>query len=546
MRAHRAAILTYVILSAVIWHPAPLKAQSDIPSTALQSILPGDMEAHVSLLSSQELEGRGTGQRGLKIAARYLATQLKHMNILPGGSDDSYYQPINLVRVGPLESPNFLEVEETGDRTIAHRYQQPLDYKPYNITANKRVTGEVVFAGFGISAPELDYDDYKKVDVRDKIVLVYTHTPEETINSSDFVKDGTAGKYGSITYKVRNAAEHGALGLLVVTDPNNFRPDRSTRRRHDLAPVGSAFPTPEAPDGIRPKYILPGHQPDMVVVHISHQIADALLADSKKTLAALQTSIEESRKPRSFNIKNRTVTVQTTYQGTQVQVQNVLGYIEGSNPRYRNAPVVITAHYDHDGQWGGKLFHGADDNASGTAAVLEIAEAFAMAEEPPQRSVWFLLFTGEEQGLLGSYYYTGAPRFPLEKTAAVLNLDMIGRNAANEVYVIGSDFRSSELHDMSAQAARDVQLTLNYSQNMVTHYRRLFFRSDQYPFARLGIPAVFYTSGMHADYHRPTDTADKINYQKMERIAKSVFTLAWRLADSTEQLKLDNDAGMEK
>jgi len=227
--------------------------------------------------------------------------------------------------------------------------------------------------------------------------------------------------------------------------------------------------------------------------------------------------------------------------------ENVLGFIEGSDAARKDEVVIITAHYDHLGTRGDAVYNGADDNGSGTSTVLEIAEAFAKAKEAgegPRRSVLCMLVSGEEKGLLGSRYYSENPVFPLESTVANVNVDMVGRvdeahaDDPNYIYVIGADRLSSELHEINETANQTyTQLELDYTYNEKDDPNRYYYRSDHYNFAKYGIPVIFYFSGVHEDYHQPSDTPEKLNYERMSEIGQLIFYTAWELANRDEPLK---------
>jgi Zn-dependent M28 family amino/carboxypeptidase len=233
----------------------------------------------------------------------------------------------------------------------------------------------------------------------------------------------------------------------------------------------------------------------------------------------------------------------------QLVGSNVLGFIEGSDPRLKDEVVVVSAHYDHLGKRGNSIYHGADDNGSGTSTVMEIAQAFALAKQQgqgPRRSVLCLLVSGEEKGLLGSEYYAEHPIFPLEKTVANVNVDMIGRtdkkhdDNPNYIYVIGSNRLSTELHEINEAAnAKYANLELDYTFNAKNDPNRFYYRSDHYNFAKKGIPAIFYFSGTHKDYHQPSDTVDKIMFDKMEKIGHLIFYTSWELANRDERIKVN-------
>ena len=229
-----------------------------------------------------------------------------------------------------------------------------------------------------------------------------------------------------------------------------------------------------------------------------------------------------------------------------VRGENVLGYIEGTD--LKNELIIITAHYDHLGKHDSLIFNGADDDASGTAGALEIAEAFMLAKKEgngPRRSILVMPVSGEEKGLLGSKYYTDNPVYPLKKTVANLNIDMIGRigdfhTHPNYVYLIGSDMLSTELHNISEEVNKKyTKLELDYTFNKEDDPNRYYYRSDHYNFAKNNIPVIFYFNGIHEDYHKPTDTIEKLDFEKIRKISKLIFLTAWELANRTERIKLD-------
>ena len=231
-----------------------------------------------------------------------------------------------------------------------------------------------------------------------------------------------------------------------------------------------------------------------------------------------------------------------------IRGENVLGYIEGTD--LKNELIIITAHYDHLGKHDSLIFNGADDDASGVAGAMEIAEAFMIAKKEgygPRRSILIMPVSGEEKGLLGSEYYTDNPVYPLENSIANLNIDMIGRlddwhDNGNYVYLIGSDRLSLELHNLNEEInAKYIGLDLDYRFNDEEDPNRYYYRSDHYNFAKNNIPVIFYFNGIHEDYHRPSDTIEKLDFNKIETITKLIFLTAWELANRDERIKLRDD-----
>jgi Zn-dependent M28 family amino/carboxypeptidase len=282
---------------------------------------------------------------------------------------------------------------------------------------------------------------------------------------------------------------------------------------------------------------------------ISEEMARDLMNVSKHDLEKSLEKISKKGRPNSFAM-NADLQIKTESERMELTGKNVLGFIEGSD--LKDELIVITAHYDHLGDKGGKVFNGADDNGTGTVALLEIAEAFALAKESgngPRRSILIMPVSAEEKGLLGSEYYADNPVFRLENTVANLNIDMIGRvdeahkGEQNYVYVIGADRLSQELHDINAWANETyVGIDLDYTFNAADDPNRFYYRSDHYNFAKNNIPSVFYFSGVHEDYHEETDTFEKIEFDRLLDRTKLVFFTAWHVANRDERLQLNTDA----
>ncbi len=275
-------------------------------------------------------------------------------------------------------------------------------------------------------------------------------------------------------------------------------------------------------------------------------MANEIVKGQLSDIETIKKKISKSKKPVKGQVKaNVDLIIRKDVE--EGKSTNVLGYVEGTD--LKDQLLVISAHYDHIGMSNGKVFNGADDDGSGTVAVLELAQAFAKAKAEghgPRRSILFMTVSGEEKGLLGSEYYTDYPIFPLSNTVADLNIDMIGRqdkkyeSDPNYIYVIGSDKLSSELHNISEEANKKFGgLTLDYTYNAPNDPNRFYYRSDHYNFAKNNIPVIFYFNGTHADYHQETDEVDKINFEKMEKITRLVFYTAWEVANRNEKLKVD-------
>jgi hypothetical protein len=285
---------------------------------------------------------------------------------------------------------------------------------------------------------------------------------------------------------------------------------------------------------------------NLPVFYISQHLANELLKSSRQRIRKLKNRIDKNGGPLSFSSKTN-VNIDVSIRGEKVQTENVIGFIEGTD--LKDQIVVISAHYDHLGKKDSLIYDGADDDGSGTSALLELAQAFSLAKKDghgPRRSILFIAFTAEEKGLLGSKYYTQFPRFPLDSTVANLNIDMIGRidtahhGNPDYIYVIGSDKLSTELHEINEEKNKiHTKLLLDYTYNDPNDHNRFYYRSDHYNFAKNNIPVIFYFNGVHEDYHKPTDTVDKINFDKVEKISRLVFYTAWELANRNERIKVD-------
>jgi len=341
-----------------------------------ESITAREIRAHINFLASDLLEGRGNGERGLEIAAAYMATQFADIGLQPIGDDGTYFQHFDLRRP-VLDQPNLLTLK-TADQVSEFHFEE--DFMSFSFTADTTVTAPVVFVGYGISAPEYSYDDYEGIDVENKIVLMLSHEPQETDSSSIF-RGARRTRHSRLSEKAETAQEHGAVGMLVVTDPLNHD-------SYDVPALAEAWDTDRPVSQHRMSLASVPRENTIPVVQIALEAAQEFLAGTGQHLPALQGIIDATLKPQSFAIKNKSVTLQTSVQDELIRVKNVVGLVKGTS----SETVIIGAHYDHEGKDGEKIYNGADDDASGTTGLIEIAEAFMLNDKQPKRNILFLAF----------------------------------------------------------------------------------------------------------------------------------------------------------
>jgi len=525
--------------------PALLGAQATRPTRAPASdvITIAKMRADLEFLAGDGLRGRLTDTPENAIALEWIASRFKWLGLEPKGANGTYFLPYHL-SIGSLGSGrNELAVTRGGQTT---RYGLTTGFYPHRYSASATVTGDLVFAHFGIVADALGYDDLAG-DVRGKVLLVLDHEPGETDSTSAFAGLVTS-EYTNPLKKALAAQARGAAAVLFVTDVQNHQGARS------FEGASRAY-WPAQPPRLLP-YTLAAWADKLTIPvgQISVALADSLVRGAGKSLAELARAAESARGSAPVAIPGASVSVTTSVIRRTVPDRNVLAAIEGADPNLKNEWVVISAHPDHNGAVGDTIYHGADDNASGAVALLAVAEAYAKATaagQRPRRSVLFAAFNSEERGpLMGSWGYTEAPAVPLERTVAMINMDMIGRNEEvpenggarfrglpvqtsesnqNTVTLLGWS-RSASLTAAVERANAGYGLTLKkgYDNNA----SQLLRRSDSWPFLQHGVPAIWFHTGLHPDYHLTSDTADRINYPKMERIARLVHQASWDLAQA--------------
>ena len=528
----------------------PALGQQPVPAnlaTGFNSIREEILRADLTFLASDALQGRMSLQPGDAVAIQWIASEFAKAGLKPA-ADGSFFQPVDLIEYRADRAQSYVALKRGGNEK-QWKFPDAFGSFPSDVD----VTGDVVFAGFGITAPELHYDDYQGIDAHGKIVLVFDHEPQETDPSSIFNGTGNT-RYATTRVKVLNAQAHGAVGVLVVAEPNRKHP--STQER--IARIGGSetrtVPIPSqalADDAL--------HTPAAI---ISDAVAAELMAGAGATPSELQSAIDRDLKPQSRALPDTQVTLHyRNASSTTGKTYNVAGLLEGSDPRLKAETILISGHHDHNGISGTDIWHGADDNGSGSVGVVTLAHAFAENAQrgaKPKRSILFVVFAAEERGLLGSFYMAAHPLRPLDTTRAVINFDMIGRNetpsdqtkslidipadTTNRLNLIGAPY-SPDYNRTIVEENKYVGLVLDdrFDRDAALN---IFFRSDQFPFVLHNIPALWWFTGFHPDYHHTTDTADKINYVKMAKILRLAYLTGFQLADEATPPKfVENPRG---
>jgi len=489
----------------------------------------------LTFLASPEMRGRLVGSAEIGEASEWVRDRFDSLGLVPAGDGDSFFQDFYLTWFS-LGEPNALTVGGTaldaGD-----------GWSPINVSVTARGAGDVVFAGFGIVEPRLDWDDYGGADLAGKVLLVLAGEPGADDPASPF--DGLVTAEASREWrKIVSAQEHGAAAVLFV---------RAGSDVEDWAGLHGALWPSERRRVERFTLSAWTNRIRIPAALISNELARRLVSGSGRSLEELAAESGDATNGLGVvELPGARVALETTIERHATAARNILAMVEGSDPELRDEVVIVGAHLDHDGADGDVVYAGADDDGSGTVGVLAIAGAYARAAERgerPRRTVLFAVWDAEERGLLGAWYYTVAPRFPLESTVANLNMDMIGRN--EEVPEDGGGrFRglSPQPADSNANAtnllgysrtpelAATIEAANRYGLVIRERYdnneSNLLRRSDHWPFLQNGVPAVWFHTGLHPDYHRAGDTPDRIEYGKMTRIVRLVHQASWDLANA--------------
>lgn len=520
-----------------------LFAQTDASAKYAEVITGNNLRKHLGIIAGPQMEGRETGTEGQRKAASYIESQFRAMGLKSVESLKGYQQFYPLYQ------------DSLASATLSIGGKEAEYGKDFIVQLNNNENGKfnskkIVFAGYGIEQNDKDekksYNDYDGLDVSGKIVIIFLGEPKKDgkyfLSGSGRSSDWT---FPGIPKKLALAAEKGAAGVLMINpsvDVFNERAVASGKK------TGVYYPRANNTTGKKINY-----------AQISHAFAKSIMGNNfdtlvkivkaNRTIADLPVDIG-----RGMEIRKKVGYKFEKYRST-INASNVVGFVEGTDKK--DEYVFVTGHYDHLGKRDGKIYYGADDDGSGTCAVINMAEAFQKAANEgnrPRRTMVFMTVSGEEKGLWGSEYYSDNPFFPLDKTTVDLNIDMIGRtdtermtaDTLNYIYVIGHDKISSDLPVINEGANNKyTNLVFDYKFDDPNDENRIYFRSDHYNFARKGVPVLFFYDGMlKADYHKPTDTVDKINWDLYEKRTRMIFHTAWEMANRNDMLKRDTPLNM--
>lgn len=457
---------------------------------------------HIKYLASSEMKGRATGSPELDRAARYIADQFRADGLQPPPGARNYLQPFEVTTSAKLLRSTRLDVVQDGE---SESLLINKDFTPLSFSSSGKASGGVVFAGYGITAPEYNYDDYAGIDARGKFVVVLAHEPQEYDAASVF-EGKVYTEHAQYSSKAANAKAHGARGVLLVADRIHHQPDAE-----ELEPFGTTSGPSDS---------------GVAFLQVKEAVVEPWFRAAGKDIESLEMAMDRDLKPRSFPLAGVEVREKIEVERTVRTVDNVTAWLPGQTEEY----VIVGAHYDHLGLGGrysmapllvGTVHPGADDNASGTAGVLELAHYFASryaTQAKPKRGMLFMTFAGEELGLLGSGFYANHPQLPLTKAVTMINLDMIGRVRDGKLFVGGVRPGTTLRTDLDRIATR-CNLKIDYSDAN-------YGSSDHTAFTAKGVPVLFFFSGLHGDYHRPSDTWDKIDAPAAVEVLRLVADVA--------------------
>ena len=510
--------------------PAAAKSTSALAARGVDTITAAQLRSYLTFIASDEMEGRDTPSRGLDTTAKFIAMNLGRWGFKPMGDDGTFFQKIALRREA-------LDTAKTSASINGKDFVVGEDFLPNAVPAT--LTGALVFAGNGWVLKSKNVNPYQGIDVKDKIIVVVGNGFPRGVTRNDL-----AGRMGEDwSSPAVYAQQHGAKGVLIIPDANTLLSWEQLKFR-TLLPARAVVE----------KFTTQPNAPPVPSIVMSMKMAKALFEGEKVDAVAIANGADVA----PFELAPKTFTITVAVKGEHPTTQNVVAVWEGGDPVLKNEYVAVGAHYDHIGicapGTADPICNGADDDGSGTTALLGMAEAISHAKIKPKRSILFVWHCGEEKGLWGSRYFTDYPTVPLDKVITQLNIDMIGRSkkdgdtndrnkeltGPNAIYVIGSTMMSTELGKLSNDVNKSfLNLTYDTKYDDPADPNRFFFRSDHYNYARKGIPIIFFFDGVHEDYHRPGDEPQKIDYEKMRKVTQTVYMTLWEVANLPTRPKVD-------
>ncbi len=575
-RRWRVQALAFVLALAVTSDPWVQAAEG-----GAKSISATDLRTWLRTISSDEFEGRATFSEGLGLAAAYLASELRSLNVKPGGDNGSYFQRVRVLGVKATSRSSVTVTVNGESRTFKDGEGIAL---PKNSGGKRRfMSDQIEFVGYGAVLPALKVDDFARIDVAGKVVVFLGARGPK----GGEVPENRGPLRGRARYAIDQLK---ALATIGPAAPSPSETSAGAASSPSPSPRASAAPAagprPEGGGSSGGRFGAPLPTPDFTiaerldkpippVVTGQDDFFDFLFSGAGVKYAELKRKAEDQEPLPAFSLKGVSITfgIDADYEIVRTRfTRNVVGIVEGVDPKLRDTYVAFGAHYDHvgyaegevsgsadgrrrlgapgrvkDGALEDRIWNGADDDGSGTVTLLSLAKAFATGPRT-KRSLVFVWHTGEESGLWGSLYYADYPSVPLEKIVAQLNMDMVGRNSndlsdeAGAVHLVGSDRISTELHNLSEEANRSTRspLKLAYDLNDPADPEQIYYRSDHYSYAAKGVPIIFYTTGLHADYHFNTDSVEKIGFEKMARIGQLIYETGRRVANLEHPPARDN------
>ena len=485
-----------ILLSVLSVYASPL------PQEKSSAITQQELQTHIKYLTSDELEGRGSGTPGNVLAAKYIENEFKSYGLEPKGTD-GFQQPFDFISTVKIGEGNSLSVKVKGS---------PIDlklddgFRPLGFTVDTSITAPLAFVGYGISADSLKYDDYAGIDITGKIAVMMRYSPLGN-------KDTLFTKYTALRMKAMTARNKGAVAVIIIQGPIDDPESRLIKFSFDRG-MGSS---------------------GIAALTMTWNAFDSIMHLNGKDFKTIQETINKNQQPQSFDLPEVTATFQTQTDRVNAKTLNVVGYLEGSDSDLKNQVVAIGAHFDHLGMGGeGSLkpdtvaiHHGADDNGSGTAGLLELAQYCAAHKSEYKRSILFISFSGEELGTLGSMYYVNNPTIPLDNIVTMFNMDMIGRMKDSLLDVEGMG-TSPGFEKLVKDESTDPSMKITLKPDG-------YGPSDHAEFYGKGIPVMFFFTGNHKDYHTPSDTWDKINYEGEQKVVTLVASLTKDIANLAEK-----------